>query len=76
MVSGNIDSIMLGMPGSALSDSCLSDADMPLVEQMVNDSLESCCIFKRQAPVPKAAPQPPFPQQNAADDPLQDLDTG
>lgn len=67
---------MLGMPGSALSDGCLSAADIPHVEQMVDDSLKSCCIFKRQAPVPEAAPQTPFPQQNAADDPLQDLDTG
>ena len=76
MLSGNIDSIVLGMPGSALSDSILSDADMPHVEEMVIDSLESCCIFKRQAPVPQPAAQPPFPNQGAAEDPLQDLDAG
>lgn len=76
VLSGNIDSIVLGMPGSALSDSILSDADMPRVEEMVNDSLESCCIFKRQAPVPQPAAQPPFPNQGAAEDPLQDMDAG
>lgn len=59
MLCGNIDSVILGMPGSALSDTILTDAEMPHVEEMVADSLESCCIFKRQAPVPD--PSPPAP---------------
>lgn len=75
VVCGNIDSIMLGMPGNALSDTSLTDADMPHVKEMVNDSLESCCIFKRQAEVPEPAPKPPFPHPDA-EDPVQDFDPG
>ena len=50
VLCGNIDNIALGMPGSALSDISLSDAELPHVEEMVADSLEACCMFKRQAP--------------------------
>lgn len=75
VICGNIESIMLGMPGNALSDNSLADADLPHVEDMVNDSLNSCCIFKRQAPVPDPAPPTPFPNKGAEDS-LQDLDTG
>lgn len=77
MVAGNIDSITLGMPGSALSDMTLADVDLPHVEEMVGDSLNSCCLFKRAAPVPEAPPQSAFNQaKEGEEDPLQDLDPG
>ena len=72
MLCGNIDSIILGMPGSALSDHTLADAELPHVEEMVADSLDACCMFKRQAAVPERAPTAP---PNAPDpDMLGDLD--
>ena len=72
MLCGNIDNITLGMPGSALSDHNLANAELPHVEEMVADSLDACCMFKRQAAVPERAPTaPPY-----APDPdiLTDLD--
>ena len=69
VLCGNIDSIVLGMPGSALSDNNLAHADLPHVEEMVSDSLDACCMFKRQAPVPDPAPIPPMP----ATDPFADI---
>lgn len=72
VLCGNIDSITLGMPGSALSDHNLADAELPHVEEMVADSLDACCMFKRQAAVPERAPTAP---PNAPDtDILTDLD--
>ena len=72
MLCGNVDSVTLGMPGSALSDHNLADADLPHVEQMVADSLDACCMFKRQAAVPERSPTAP---PNAPDlDILTDLD--
>lgn len=59
VLCGNIDSITMCMPGSALSDHTLADVDMPHVQEMVGDSLESCCMFKRQAAVPERAPSAP-----------------
>lgn len=47
------------MPGSALSDHNLADAELPHVEEMVADSLDACCMFKRQAAVPERAPTAP-----------------
>ena len=72
VLCGNIDSITLGMPGSALSDHTLADVDLPHVQEMVGDSLEACCMFKRQAAVPERAPSaPPVPQDTGI---LTDLD--
>jgi len=56
VLCGNIEHVSLGMPGSALSDNHLADADMPHVEEMVADSLDACCMFKRQASVPDPVP--------------------
>jgi len=69
VLCGNIDHVSLGMPGSALSDNNLADADLPHVEEMVADSLDACCMFKRQASVPD--PVPPAPAQ--APDPFADI---
>ncbi|KAL0018632.1 hypothetical protein WJX77_009530 [Trebouxia sp. C0004] len=69
VLCGNIDHVSLGMPGSALSDNHLADADLPHVEEMVADSLDACCMFKRQASVPD--PVPPVPAK--APDPFADI---
>ena len=72
VLCGNIDSITLGMPGSALSDHTLADVELPHVQEMVGDSLEACCMFKRQAAVPERAPSaPPVAQDTGI---LTDLD--
>ena len=72
VLCGNIDNVTLGMPGSALSDHTLADVELPHVEEMVGDSMEACCMFKRQAPVPERAPSGP----PAALDPLRDVGLG
>lgn len=69
VLCGNIDNVSLGMPGSALADHHLAEADMPQVEEMVADSLDACCMFKRQASVPDPPPPPP----PAPPDPLADF---
>lgn len=76
MLSGNIDAIALGMPGSALSDMSLSDADLPHVQQMVSDSLDACCMFKRQARVPQPAPSGPLNIPNPFAEHQDDLEEG
>ena len=69
VLCGNIDHVSLGMPGSALSDNHLADADLPHVEEMVADSLDACCMFKRQASVPDPVPAAPA----KAPDPFADI---
>ena len=69
VLCGNIDHVSLGMPGSALSDNHLEDADLPHVKEMVADSLDACCMFKRQASVPDPVPAAPA----KAPDPFADI---
>ena len=76
MLAGNIDNIALGMPGSSLSDITLTDVELPHVEEMVADSLEACCMFKRQAPVPEPAPSGPLKPANDFADEVNDLAEG
>ena len=74
VLCGNIDNVTLGMPGSALSDHTLADAELPHVEEMVGDSLDACCMFKRQAPVPNRPPSAPPNAPDPFKDILADLD--
>lgn len=74
VLCGNIDYVTVGMPGSALSDHNLADAELPHVGEMVGDSLDACCMFKRQAPVPERPPSAPPNAPDPFQDILADLD--
>ena len=54
MLVADIDYIMLGMPGTSLSDSALNTAGLPSVKEMLMSSKKAARLFKPDPHAPQA----------------------